>query len=176
MDIGPMWKEHQQKLSFFIRGHVSNRCDAEDLLHEVFLKIKTKSRSLRDREKAVSWIYQITRNAIIDYYRRHKKTVELPEDLPALKKEKNAWELISRCVRPFIEDLPKIYREVLILSEIQGLDQTHVAKKLGISLTNAKARIRRGKLKLKEKFDECCIFKCGPRGAEVRSDTFEKEG
>ena len=175
MEIDPIWMEHQDKLFWFIRSRVSNECDAKDLLQEVFLKAKTRGGSVRDPKKRVSWIYSVTRNAVVDYYRRRGKTVELPEDLPQLKSEKNAWELISRCVRPFIEKLPKIYREALLLSEIKGLDQKQVARKLKIPLPTAKARILRGKRKLKEKFDECCIFECGPRGAKIRSDTFAKE-
>ena len=175
MEIEEVWKEHQDKLSFFIRSRISNRCDADDLLHDLFLKVKTQSGTLRDRTKARSWIYQITRNAIVDYYRRHGKTVELPENLAEIKKEKDPWNLISRCVRPFIEELPVLYREALILSEIDGLDQQQVAKKLGISLASAKARIRRGRQKLRGKFESCCIFECGPQGAKIHSDTFGKE-
>ena len=175
MEIDEIWKEHQDKLTFFIRSRILNRCDADDVLHDVFVKVRVKSGSLRDRSKIRSWIYQITRNAIIDYYRKHRKTVELPEDLPEIKKGENAWGLISRCVRPFVEELPKMYREALILSEIEGLDQAQVAQKLGITLASAKARIQRGKQKLRKKFEDCSIFKCSPRGAKVLSDTFGKE-
>ena len=175
MDIDGVWSENRDKLTFFVRSKVSNECDAKDLLQQVFLKAKTQSRSLRSRQKAVSWLYQITRNAVVDYYRGRGKSVELPEDLPEIRKEKDAWGLISGCVRPFIEKLPPLYRDALLLSEIEGLDHKQVAKKLGISLAGAKARVQRGRLKLKKKFEDCCIFECGPRGAQVHSDTFGKE-
>ncbi len=154
MRIDSLWQEHQDKLRLFIRSRVSNECDAKDLLHEIFLRAKTRSGSLRDPKKAVSWIYQITRNAVVDYYRSRGKTVELPENFPELKSEKNAWKLISRCARPFIEELPKIYRDALLLSEIEGLDQKQAAQRLGIPLPTAKSRILRGKQKLKKKFEE----------------------
>ena len=176
MEIDPIWMEHQDKLFWFIHSRVSNECDAKDLLQEIFLKVKTRCGSLRDKGKVRSWIYQIGRNAIVDYYRGRDKRRELPEDLPEIKKAKDPWALISRCVRPFIQELPVLYREALILSEIEGLPHAEVARKLGISLSSAKARILRGKRKLKEKFDDCCIFECGPRGAKIHSDNFEKEG
>ena len=174
-NVREVWQEHQERLAFFIRSRISNRCDADDVLQDVFLKVEAAQASLRDRTKIRSWIYQVTRNTIVDYYRRHGKTVELPEDLPAMKKEKNAWALISRCVRPFIEKLPPLYREALLLSEIKGLTHAQVAKKLGISLPSAKARVLRGRLKLRKQFDDCCIFECGPRKAQIHSDTFCKE-
>ena len=175
MEIDQIWQEHQDKLQLFIRSKVSNECDAKDLLQQIFLKARSGHRSLRDRKKILNWLYQVTRNAIVDYYRSRKRMDELPENLPAPKKDKNNWALISRCVRPFIEELPKIYREALILYEIEGLDQAQVARKLGLSLTAAKARILRGKQKLKKKFEDCCIFECGPKGAQIHSDDFGKE-
>ena len=78
-------------------------------------------------------------------------------------------------MRPFIEELPGIYREVLLLSEIEGMNQAQVSKKLKIPLATAKARIQRGRKKLRQKFDACCIFECSPRGAKIHSETFGKE-
>ncbi|MBI3322478.1 MAG: sigma-70 family RNA polymerase sigma factor [Candidatus Omnitrophica bacterium] len=175
MEIESVWRDNQDKLFLFIRSKVANECDAKDLLHQVYLKAHERHGTLKDLKKARSWLYQVTRNAIVDYYRSHKRMAELPEDLRAPVKEENAWGLISRCVRPFIEELPKLYREALVLSEIEGLDHAHVAKRLKISLSSAKARVLRGRLKLKKKFDDCCIFECGPRGAKIHSDTFGKE-
>ncbi len=174
-DVAEIWEQQQDKLRFFVRGRISNPCDGDDVLHDVFVKVNAGHKSLRDRTKIRSWIYQVARNAVVDYYRTHKKTVELPENFPAFKKEKDPWALISRCVRPFIEELPPIYRKALLLSEIHGLDHAQVAKKLKISLASAKARVLRGRRKLKKKFDSCCIFECGPRKAEIHSDTFCKE-
>ena len=174
-DVREVWQEHQKKLFLFIRGCISNECDAKDLLQEIFLRMETRGNSVRDRRKIVSWLYQVTRNSVVDYYRGRGKAVELPDNLPAPKKEKNAWAQISRCVGPFIDKLPPLYREALRLSEIKGLTHAQVAKKLKISLPSAKARILRGKQKLKKQFDDCCIFECGPRKAEIHSDTFAKE-
>ena len=84
MDIGPAWSEHQQKLWVFIRSRVKNECDAKDILHQVYLKAREKSATLRDQGKVLNWLYRITRNDIIDYYRSHKNTINLDEELPAV--------------------------------------------------------------------------------------------
>ena len=174
-DLKELWQDHQQKLYVFLRSRISNECDAKDLLQEIFLKLQTRGVTVKDNRKLTAWLYQVARNAVVDYYRKRGKTVELPEEVPSAPKGKNNWELISRCVRPFIEKLPKIYREVLLLSEIKGMSQQQVAKKLGISLASAKARILRGKQKLKKQFDDCSIFQCSPKKAEIHSDEFCKE-
>ena len=175
MEIERLWQEHQGKILLFIRSKVPGECDAKDILQQAFLKAKVGHRSVRDERKLLNWIYQVTRNAIMDHYRSRRRLAELPEELAAPPKETNNWRLISRCVRPFIEELPPLYRRALILSEIEGLDQKRVARKLGISLSSAKARILRGRQKLRKKFDDCCIFECGPRGARIHSDAFARE-
>lgn len=175
VNINSLWEQHRDKLGLFVKSRVRNECDAKDILHQIFLTLTEKHSSVRDPEKIRSWLYQVARNAIIDHYRRENRMTELPENLPAAKNQKNAWEMISRCVRPFIEELPPSYRDALLLSEIEGMSQAEVAKKLRLPLATAKARILRGKQKLRKKFEDCCIFECGPRKAEIHSDDFGKD-
>jgi len=169
-----VWETYQLKLEYFIRSRVKDSCIAKDILHDTYLKFQNKIHTVKDPKKVGSWLYQIGRNTIIDYYRSHKKTMELPENIPSLKNQKNAWSMISECVRPFIEKLPKIYREALVLSEIEGLNHKQVAKKLNITLATTKSRIQRGRQKLKKEFEDCCIFECGPKDAQIHDDGFEK--
>ena len=57
-----------------------NPQDAEDLLQEVFLRIHRKSEALKQVDRLPAWLFQITRNALIDHYRRaaarHRNTDE----------------------------------------------------------------------------------------------------
>ena len=50
-----------------------------DILQEVFLKIHLNLTKLKDQSKLSSWIYQITRNTINDYFRKHKPQADLDE-------------------------------------------------------------------------------------------------
>ena len=59
-------------LEQFIRRRISDETTAEDVLQDVFLKIHQHMETLRDVRKLESWIYQITRNTIIDSFREHK--------------------------------------------------------------------------------------------------------
>src|SRR5216683_1532991 len=76
-----IWEEFHPRLKQFILKRIPDQQNAEDILQEVFLKIHTRIDTLRDEEKLQSWIYQIARNAIADYYREQKATVELSEAL-----------------------------------------------------------------------------------------------
>ena len=76
-----VWTQFSDRLHSFIRSRVPDEATAEDIHQEVFLRIHTKMGTLTDMGKLESWIYQVTRNAIIDYYRTQRPTDELPETL-----------------------------------------------------------------------------------------------
>ena len=107
-----------------------------------------------------SWLFQITRNAIIDHYRKSKKS----ENIPLLLSEEDedtegdVMEVVESWVSPFINSLPQKYQKALILSEINGMPQKEMASHLGISYTAAKTRVHRARLLLKQKLTQCCIF------------------
>ncbi|HAH00092.1 MAG TPA: RNA polymerase subunit sigma-24, partial [Ktedonobacter sp.] len=86
MTTEQVWQEFHPKLKQFVLKRIPDEQSGEDILQNVFLKIHTRIDTLRDEEKLQSWIYQIARNAIADYYREHKTTLELSE-VPALLEE-----------------------------------------------------------------------------------------
>ena len=63
-----IWNQFKDELLRFIVSRVNDKDIAQDLLQIVFIKIHSKSDSLSDNDKLTSWLYQITRNTIIDYY------------------------------------------------------------------------------------------------------------
>ncbi len=164
--IEQIWQGYHHKLHGFIQSRIGDASLAEDILQDVFTRIHSHIGTLKDSTKIKSWIYQITRNAIIDYYRSRKTTEELPESLSNIEMdthEKTRKE-ISNWLIPMIKSLPDIYQQALMLSEIEGLPQKEVAKKLGLSLPGAKARIQRGRALLKKALVECCSYKFDRKG------------
>jgi RNA polymerase sigma-70 factor (ECF subfamily) len=163
-----IWLEYHSRLRAFIATRISDAAARDDILQEVFLKMHTGLTSLKDRTKLKNWLYQITRNAVIDYFRAQKPTVELPESLPQTKDDADAGaeaiEDLSSCLQPMIQNLPASCREAVILSELQGYTQKDVAKMQGISLSGAKSRVQRGRAQLKEMLADCCRLEFDHRG------------
>jgi RNA polymerase sigma-70 factor (ECF subfamily) len=155
-----LWRNYRENLLMFIKSRVKNSQDSEDILQEVFLKILNKIDSLRDNTKLLAWLYRITRNAIIDHYRGNRNSDELPGMIPfeAMEEEQNMMQEVQSWIIPIINVLPGKYKEALLYSEIEGLSQTELAKKLNISYSGAKSRIQRGRAMLKERLTECCTF------------------
>ncbi|MGH2481625.1 MAG: sigma-70 family RNA polymerase sigma factor, partial [Ktedonobacteraceae bacterium] len=115
-----VWETFHMPLHQFIRRRISDEAMAEDLLQEVFLKIHQHITSLKDVKRLESWIYHITRNIIIDYYRSQRQTMtldaadvlELPEDLP----DDDIVSELLPCVRAMVQNLPAQDRQALILT------------------------------------------------------------
>ena len=156
-----LWETFHMGLKHFILKRIPDEQSADDILQETFLKIHTRIDTLRDEAKLQSWMYQIARNAIADYYREHKATVELPEELLLPEEpvfEDDVIKDLIPSVKAMVESLPADYREALILTEYEGLTQRALAERLGLSLSGAKSRVQRAREKLKAMLLNCCHF------------------
>lgn len=163
------WEAFHAPLHQFIRRRVADEATAEDLLQEVFLKIHQHGGSLRDARRLESWIYQVTRNIIIDYYRsphqamaslEAQEILDLSEDLP----DDDIISELLPCVRAMVLALPEQDRQALILTEYQGLTQKELGERLGLSFSGAKSRVQRAREKLKQELLACCHFELDRRG------------
>lgn len=165
MSTAEIWKEFSDELLGFIRSRVNHRDHAEDILQDVFVKIHQKVDQLSDSSKLVSWMYQITRNAIIDYYRKKKlptsEAILIPEEFEEEHASMNPQ--FVKCLSPFINQLPEIYYEAIAKTVLGDLSQKEYAESLGISYTAAKSRVQRAKQKLKSQFTDCC---------QIQSDSY----
>ncbi|NIN68158.1 MAG: RNA polymerase sigma factor SigZ [Anaerolineae bacterium] len=164
-----VWNQFSSQLRAFIRARVRDEQTAEDLLQEVFLRIHAKMGTLRDMTKLESWIYQITRNAIIDYYRAQRPTSDLPE-IPVPWEDSHEEELVTRLaadVRDMAETLPDPYREAFMLTSYSGLSQKELAERLGLSYSGAKSRVQRARQKVKDMLMTCCHFEFDRRGMVI---------
>lgn len=163
--IENIWKEFHSKLRQFIIMRVSNADDADDILQEVFIRIYKRIDTLKNEEKLTSWIFQITRNVIIDFYRSKKENREFDEEifLDDVEEEEPITKL-SIGLNEFIEHLPGNYKQAIKLTEIEGMKQRELAEKLGISITGAKSRVQRGRAQLKAMLLDCCNFEFDSAG------------
>jgi RNA polymerase sigma-70 factor, ECF subfamily len=170
-----LWKEHRERLLRFVATRVNDAAAAEDIVHDVLVRAFEKRGTLRDNGKIEQWLYQITRNAVIDHYRARKPEAPLPRNLPEVDSDegREARTELSRCIEPFIRALPEHYRRAIELSEIRGLTQQETADRLGLTLSGAKSRVRRGRHMLTGMVLECCRVELDGRGAIM---SYEPQG
>ena len=164
------------KLRAFLSRRISNQADVDDLTQEILLRVHQGARHLSDETRINSWVWQIARNALIDYYRArnvHTKQTDLPDELPGKYDGESLDAVVESWLEPTIRALSEPYREALLLSEIQGLPQAEVAERLSISLSGAKSRVQRGRVKLREALLACCRFEFDRHGRII---SYQKVG
>ena len=159
-----IWHELHTDLGRFIERRVGDSTVADDILQDVFLKIHARSASLKDEQKLVSWAYQITRNAITDYYRSQRTYVELSDDWAEDPDEDDLASDFAPCLRPLVDSLPGKYRDALLLTEFQGLSLQDAADELNLSLSGIKSRVQRARELLRGMLLQCCHFEFDRQG------------
>jgi RNA polymerase sigma-70 factor, ECF subfamily len=161
---------HRDKLYRFVLNRVRDEEAAEDIVQEVLVKAYTRQGTLREPSKLRPWLYQITRNAIIDYYRLQKPSEVVPDELiheDTGEEEDRAQRELARCLVPLLDELPDPYRQALRLAEFEGATQREVASRLGLSLSGAKSRVQRARKMLRGVLLKCCRVELDRRGDVV---------
>lgn len=159
----------QNELLGYVTRKVKDRSIAEDIVHDVFLKVQAKSSQLKDNEKLIGWIFRITKNTIIDHFRFQSRIIR-SEDIDWEDDKSFLNQCVERCLTEKLNDLPDKYREALELSEVQGISQLDLAKKLGISYSGAKSRVQRARQMLKDMMEREYHVKLDSYGNVVRCE------
>lgn len=156
-----IWINLEDKLKSFIISKINNKDDAEDLLQEVFIKIHSNIDKVKDDTKIQSWIYQITRNQIIDYFRGNHDVTDSNSEIPEEVEESFPTDQMEDALEDMIkmmDNLPAEYCEALCLTELQGMSQIEYAQRIGISYSGAKSRVQRSRKLLKDMLLNCCHY------------------
>jgi len=154
MSLDMIWQDFSDHLLAFIKSKVNHSEDAHDILQDVFVKVGTRFSTLKEEEKLQAWLFQITRNTIIDYHRNKQKK---NFDSSFLEQDDTTTDsAIIDCVRDLIALLPEKYRLAVELSELEQIPQKELAERLNLSYSGTKSRVQRGREKLKELLIQCC--------------------
>ena len=172
-EISSLWLEYKNGLKYYILKKVKDEEIANDLSHEVLMKVYNSCCSSIKIKNVRSWMFQIAHNTTVDYFKReHKFTNIIPEDYD--NDDHNVFQEANELIKPLIQLLPGKYSVPLSLSDIDRLKQKEVAQKLNLSLTATKSRIQRARKLLKEKIIECSNLEKDEKGnvisIEIKKD------
>ena len=177
-DLNTIWAEVGASIELFVRRRINDPHHADDVVAEVMLRIHQNLGTLDDQERVTAWVFRITRNAIIDHYRRNGRRREIlaaeiePVAHPSaadawLDDQEATLSELAACIRPLVDALPSDYRRALELTDFQGHTQADAARIEGISLSGMKSRVQRGRRQLTTLFKQCCDVTIDARGALV---------
>lgn len=164
-EIAASYRTLRNGLLRYLRRRVEDAATAEDLLHTVFLRALASGQTARSSEKMAAWLHTIARNALIDHYRAKRLMSELPEGLAAeVAEDSSSIQALSACLMPLAQQLPGIYRDILLRTEFQGKTMQVVASELSLSVSAVKSRASRGRRMLKARVLACCHVELSPSG------------
>ena len=141
-------RHHVILYNFFLRL-TANRSISEDLVQDVFFRILRYRHTYRGESKFTIWMYQISRNAHVDYLRKRKEEIPLDEQWTVpLSREQTPAENLEQVeeitlLRQALAKLPLKKREVLVLSRFQNLKYREIAELLGCNTGTIKAHVHR---------------------------------
>src|SRR5262249_46519378 len=131
-------QREQGRLRTFVRQHLSDEGEVEDILQEVFYELVEAYRLMKPVEQVGAWLYRVARNRIIDFFRKKKpealgngpagnpngENTLLLEDLlpsPAAGPEAAyARRVLLEELEAALEELPEAQRAVFIAHELDG--------------------------------------------------------
>lgn len=160
-NIEILWNQFNSDLKSFIFSRVKNVADADDILQTAYLKIHDNIHNLKDKSKIKPWIYRITRNLIIDYFRAKKRNLEINELKSELEIDSSSKKFMDIAINDMIKmmnELSPEYCEALCLTEIEGMSQKEYAELTGLSYSGAKSRVQRARLILRDILLKCCHY------------------
>lgn len=167
-----IWNAFHQELLGFIQSRVKDTATAEDILQDVFIKIHNSRSSVQDSQKMVSWMYQITRNTIIDHYRKQKHTTTTLDIELALPDELTEETIdFTKCLTPFIHQLPEHFQDVLTKTALENMSQKDYAAINDLSYSATKSRVQRARKALSDLFQECCAVEADTYGNIINANS-----
>ena len=138
-----IYTEYRKKVISYIRSHVYNSSDVEDLCEDVFIKAFSASDSYKSSKASIgTWLYSITKNTVIDYYRRTRQIEEIPEELSDDSSTEN--EILNADMLEelavALEKLPSELTDIVVLHYYDNMTLTEIAATLKLSYGMVKIR------------------------------------
>jgi RNA polymerase sigma-70 factor (ECF subfamily) len=177
-DLEQVVTQFRRQLRDFLRRRVSSEAVADDLLQEVWLKVSKSLSELPSVREMDSWLYRIARNVLIDFYRRHRTSTDLPEDLPAEPDDSSVTQLreqLNDYIRDVVESLGEPYREALKATVYEEISQVELAERLGLSVSAAKSRVQRARAEVRKKMEACCAWEFDAYGNATECEPKKKD-
>lgn len=160
----PLVRKHERRVFRVALAVLGNVQDAEDAMQETFVKVFRHLDQFRRDSRFTTWLTRIAVNEALEKRKARKNSVSLEEspdvESRSLPGRFEPWtsnpeklygkQEIRQLVEGAIQALPPIYRETLVLRDIEEMSAEEAAEALGITVPALKSRLLRARLLLRE--------------------------
>jgi RNA polymerase sigma-70 factor, ECF subfamily len=128
-----------------IQRLVFDETDVEDVSQEVLVAVAETIGGFRGDARFTTWLHQVARFKAIAHLRRKRDEARV-DDLEPTSGERISSLLASRMdLRARLDELPPLYRDAVVLRDVEQLPYDEVARRLGLNLNTTKSRVARGR-------------------------------
>jgi RNA polymerase sigma-70 factor (ECF subfamily) len=157
-----LYSTHKKRVFAICLHMAGSRALAEEFTQDVFLNAFRRIHSFRGASAFSSWLYRIAVNVVLGDFRRQKRRPEVDLEAATDSEDGNYDDVLSRygnyasfdpvlriSLQRGIALLPKGYRLVFQLHDVEGYAHEEIAQMLGCTVGNTKSQLHKARLALR---------------------------
>ena len=156
--LSELYNNFSGKLYGICLRYAKNKMDANDLLHDGFVKVLSNLQAYKGEGSFEGWMRRIMINTAINFYRKKTKhyetDIEEVFDLSDDSFDDAISQISTNELLELIQELPDGYRLVFNMYVIEGYKHKEIAEILEISENTSKSQLLKAKSSLKKKLKE----------------------
>ncbi len=155
IDIGGLYRIYSGQLMRFALLRCGEPETAKDIVQEVFTRILEKGIAENEISNWRSFLFVLTRNVMINFYRKHKLDIKLKSNELLGERGITTHDMLlvneyKRLLKAAVERLPEKQRKVYQLSFEFGMGKDEIAKELGVSPLTVKCQLQMARKEVRE--------------------------
>jgi RNA polymerase sigma-70 factor (ECF subfamily) len=160
-------ERYQDRIFALTRHYTKSVVEVEDIVQDTFLKAYRRLETFQRQSSFSTWLYRIAVNTALDFLKRAGRSpvqaVEDPElSASPIRAQAGSGvaiaspdatlrrEELARITQQVLDELPDIFRTVLVLREFEDLSYQQMADVLGISIGTVESRLFRARARFKD--------------------------
>jgi RNA polymerase sigma-70 factor (ECF subfamily) len=153
-----LYRQHYRRVYAICLRMTGNPDDAEDLTQEVFVQVLRKLDSFRGEAAFTTWLHRIAVNQVLMHFRKKSNRMEsvteegdMPEEVTPVMIRQSQTPLVDKlALLSAVKKLPRGYRTVLILHDLNGYEHEEIGGLLGISAGTSKSQLHKARARMQE--------------------------
>lgn len=162
--MGTIYEHFNRRIFNLIYRHTNNREIAEDLLQDVFIKVFTNLKSIREEENFIGWLYRVAINSCYSHLRGRKsqlqRTIPLNdvEERISERTSQSGDNIMKKSLDDAIQSLPGKLKTIFLLHDVQGFKHREIAGILGCSVGTSKSQLFKARMKIRDRLESKQVF------------------
>ena len=152
-----LYERHNRRVYALCLRMTKNVAEAEDLAQEAFIQLFRKIGSFRGDSAFTTWLHRLVVNQVLMYFRQRRYKTErtavegeMPEPIVRGSENPNKMRVLDRLsLDHALKQLPRGYRSVFVLHDIEGREHEEIAKMLGVAVGTSKSQLHKARMKLR---------------------------